>query len=126
MKLLAMFGTLDRRQSWCPLNDAELSLQGQFNTLLFKRSQNSIAITPSTTSLKVNYFSSLIYSIREKFSTRRRLMFFKAMAIRFITYGLIVYGGTLTTTVEMIEKAQQRILCAVSLKNDAFLYRKYR
>ena len=57
-----------------------------------------------------------MYNIRERFPTRCLLMFYKTMAKPIITYALMVYGGTAKTNLEMIEKAQRRILRAIFYK----------
>ena len=65
---------------------------------------------------KLNKFCGLMYNIRERFPTRCLLMFYKTMAKPIITYALMVYGGTAKTNLEMIEKAQRRILRAIFYK----------
>ena len=48
-----------------------------------------------------------MYNIRERFPTR---LFYETMVKPIITYGLMIYGGTAKTNLEMIERAQRRIL----------------
>ena len=48
--------------------------------------------------------------MREMFSPRCLLMFYKTTAKPMITFGVMVYSGTTMTNLEIIEKAQRKIL----------------
>ena len=58
-----------------------------------------------------------MYNIRERFPTKCLHMFYKTLAKLIIAFGLMVYGGTPKTKLEMIEKFQRRILTVIAYKN---------
>ena len=65
---------------------------------------------------KLSKFSGLIYRVRDLYTKKHLLMFYKAFAESVIRYGLIIYGSALKTTLRSIDSAQRRILRAIYFK----------
>ena len=73
---------------------------------------------------KLNRFCGLIYKIQELYPRKCLTMFYNSYAKSIISYGLLAYGGTTKTSLELIEKAQRRIFRAMYFKkqSDSLLY----
>ena len=67
---------------------------------------------------KLSKFSGLIYRVRDLYTKKHLLMFYKAFAESVILYGLILYGSALKTTLRSIDSAQRRILRAIYFKKN--------
>ena len=64
---------------------------------------------------KLTKFSELNYRVRDLYTKKHLLMFYKAFAESVIRYGLIIYGSALKT-LRIIDSAQRRILRAIYFK----------
>ena len=71
---------------------------------------------------KLSKLSGIIYRVRDLYTKKHLLTFYKAFAESVIRYGLIIYGSALKTTLRSIDFAQRRILRAIyfKTKSDSF------
>ena len=67
---------------------------------------------------KLSNVSGLNYRVRDLYTKKHLLMFYKAFAEFVIRYGLIIYGSALKTTLSSIDFAQRRFLRATYFKKS--------
>ena len=59
-------------------------------------------------------FNGLNYTVRDFYTKKHLVMFYKAFAESVMRYGLLMYGSALKTTSSSIDTAQRRVLRAVN------------